>query len=103
MTVKEYISSVLNSDRIILLDGKGTEVFRGYAAILKYHNGAAEYMNCEIKQHKISTEVFRKEYLKGWLKKEYEIGEAVPVEDTGILKFADLAMMSYHQIELQTE
>lgn len=98
MILEEFMKGAVPSDRLIVEDSTG-ELYRGYAACLNYNTEIDR--SREIKQHGLSTDIFRKE-LKTVGAATYTMqGEEVPVESISDFPFSDLAMMIYTKVVLE--
>lgn len=77
MTLNDFIKTAVNSDRLLILDSNGKELYRGFIGCLQYRDidGARK-----VKQHGISTEVYTTKTIKKGVAVWKEQGERVPEE-----------------------
>lgn len=98
MTLNDFIKTAVNSDRLLIQDSSGKELYRGFVGCLQYRDIDGER---EVKQHGLSTEVYTKLNKQRGLLKWTETGERVEKESTGLYRFSDLQMMVFIKIVLE--
>lgn len=98
MTLNDFIKTAVNSDRLLILDSNGKELYRGFIGCLQYRDidGARK-----VKQHGISTEVYTTKTIKKGVAVWKEQGERVPEENTSLYKYSDLQMLVFIKIVLE--
>lgn len=98
MTLNDFIKTATNSDRLLIQDSSGKELYRGFVGCLQYRDIDGER---EVKQHGISTEVYTTKTMKKGVAVWKEQGERVPEENTGLYKYSDLQMLVFIKIVLE--
>ena len=97
MILEEFMKGAVPSDRLIIVDSTG-ELYRGFVACMEY-TGIDK--NREVKEHGLSTNIFRKELKTVGVAKYMTEGEEVPVENISEFGFSDLMMKIYTKIVLE--
>lgn len=98
MTLNDFIKTAINSDRLLILDSNGNELYRGFIGCLQYRDIDGER---EVKQHGISAEIYTTKTMKKGIAVWKEQGERVPEENTGLYKYSDLQMLVFIKIVLE--
>ncbi|MCX4336875.1 MAG: hypothetical protein OSJ42_07545 [Bacteroidales bacterium] len=98
MTLNDFIKTAVNSDRLLILDSNGNELYRGFIGCLQYRDIDGER---EVKQHGISAEIYTTKTTKKGVAVWKEQGERVPEENTGLYKYSDLQMLVFIKIVLE--
>lgn len=98
MTLNDFIKTAINSDRLLILDSNGNELYRGFIGCLQYRDIDGER---EVKQHGISAEIYTTKTMKKGVAVWKEQGERVPEENTGLYKYSDLQMLVFIKIVLE--
>lgn len=98
MTLNDFVKAAINSDRLLVMDGNGKELYRGFIGCLQYQDIDGER---EVKQCGISTEIYTTRTMKRGAAVWKEQGERVPEENTGLYKYSDLQMLVFIKIILE--
>lgn len=98
MTLNDFIKTAINSDRLLIQDSNGNELYRGFIGCLQYRDIDGER---KVKQHGISTEVYTTKTMKKGVAVWKEQGERVTEENTGLYKYSDLQMLVFTKIVLE--
>ncbi len=99
MILGELLKKIRNSDRVIIREEDGTELFRGYAANQKYKEVPGTR---RVKGLRLETEIFRRTQPPGhW--QHVSLGERVAAEGISSFSFADLQMLIYNCIILEAD
>lgn len=98
MKLNDFIKTAINSDRLLVMDESGKELYRGFIGCLQYKDIDGER---EVKQHGISTEVYTTRTMKKGVAVWKEQGERVPEENTNLYKYSDLQMLVFTKIILE--
>lgn len=98
MTLNDFIKTAVNSDRLLVQDSSGKELYRGFIGCLQYRGIDGER---EVKQHGISTEVYATRAMKKGVAVWKELGGGVPEENTSLYKYSDLQMLVFIKIVLE--
>lgn len=98
MILEEFMKGAVPSDRLIIVDSTG-ELYRGFVACLNYDTKIDR--SRKVKEHGLSTEIFRKELKRVGAATYTTQGEKVPVESISEFSFSDLAMMIYTKVVLE--
>lgn len=98
MTLGEMLKRAVHSDRLIIQEADGREVYRGYAACIQYH-GEIDPTR-EVKQFGLATDIFRRENRGKYLGGQKEPKTAV-AESISDFQFSDLEMLIYTRIILE--
>ena len=98
MTLNDFIKTAINSDRLLIQDSNGNELYRGFIGCLQYRDIDGER---KVKQHGISTEVYTTKTIKKGVAVWKEQGERVTEENTGLYKYSDLQMLVFTKIVLE--
>ena len=98
MTLNDFVGTAINSDRILVEDSSGNELYRGFAGCLQYQgiDGGRK-----VGQHGISTEIYTTKTMKKGIAVWKEQGERVPEGNTGLYRYSDLLMMVFLKIVLE--
>ena len=99
MTLGEMLKRAVHSDRLIIQEADGREVYRGYVACIQYH-GEIDPAR-EVKRFGLATDIFRKENREKRLGGQKEPKTAVAVESISDFQFSDLEMLIYTRIILE--
>lgn len=98
MTLNDFIKTAINSDRLLVQDESGNELYRGFIGCLQYRDIDGER---EVKRHGISTEIYTTRTMKKGVAVWKEQGERVPEENTSMYKYSDLQMLVFIKIVLE--
>lgn len=98
MTLNEFMETAINSDRLLVQDSSGNELYRGFIGCLQYQGIDGER---NVEQHGISTEVYTKINMKKGLSKWTELGERVPEGNTSLYRYSDLEMLVFTKVILE--
>lgn len=97
MTLEEFTKTAEPSDRLIIKDNAGHELYKGFMGCLQYKDIDRSR---RVKKHSLHTEIFHKEK-----KKRYDymqpLGEEIKAENISDFPFADLEMLIYTLIDLR--
>lgn len=98
MTLNDFIKTAVNSDRLLVQDSNGNELYKGFVGCLQYQaiNGERE-----VKQHGVATETYTAKNMKRGLAAWTEPGQRVTKEDTSLYKYTDLQMLVFLKIVLE--
>ena len=99
MTLGEMLKRAVHSDRLIIREADGREIYRGYAACIQYH-GEIDPTR-EVKQFGLETDIFRRENRGKYLGGQKEPKTAVAAESISDFQFSDLEMLIYTRIILE--
>lgn len=102
MTLGEILEKATHSDRLIVCDTSGHELYRGFVACIGYGDGID--LQRTVKRFGLSTNIFRKENRAAERMKEYRYGtqpEPDNPENISDFKFSDLEMMIYTKVVLE--
>lgn len=98
MILEELLGKIRNSDRVIIREEDGAELFRGYAANQKYKEVSGTR---RVKEVSLETEIFRRSKPPAhW--QHVCLGERVAAEGISSFSFTDLQMLIYTRITLET-
>lgn len=97
MTLNDFMETAINSDRLLILDSNGNELYRGFMGCLQYQDIDGER---KVKQHGLSTEVYTTKNMQKGVTVWKEQGERVTEENTSLYKYSDLQMMVFTKIVL---
>ena len=100
MTLNDFIKTAINSDRLLIQDSNGNELYRGFIGCLQYRDIDGER---KVKQHGISTEVYTTKTIKKGVAVWKEQGERVTEENTGLYKYSDLQMLVFTKLYWRNE
>ena len=95
--LEEFMKGAVPSDRLIIVDRTG-ELYRGFVACMEY---TEIDRNREVKEHGLSTDIFRKELKTVGAARYMTEGEEVPVESISEFPFSDLMMKIYTKVVLE--
>lgn len=98
MTLNDFVKTAINSDRLLVQDSSGKELYRGFIGCLQYRNIDGER---EVKQHGILTEIYTTRSMKKGVAVWKKLDERVPEENTKLYKYFDLQMMVFIKIILE--
>lgn len=98
MTLEEFMKTKTPSDRLIVCDVAGNELYKGFVACMVHYDIDNSR---EIKRHGLATEIFRKEKRDGFIAKQATLKEGVPVESISDFAFSDLEMLIYTRVVLE--
>lgn len=98
MTLNDFTKTATKSDRLLIQDSNGNELYRGFIGCLQYQDIDGEK---KVKQHGISVEVYTTKTAKKGVAVWKEQGERVPEENTSLYKYSDLQMMVFIKIVLE--
>ena len=98
MTLNDFIKTAINSDRLLIQDSNGKELYRGFIGCLQYRDIDGER---EVKQHGISTEIYTTRTVKKGVAVWKEQGGRIPEENTSLYKYSDLQMLVFIKIVLE--
>lgn len=98
MTLKEFTETAIDSNRLLVQDSRGNELYRGFIGCLQYQDIDEKR---EVQQHGISTEVYTTKNMKKGLAEWKEQGERVQEENTSLYKYSDLQMMVFIKVILE--
>lgn len=98
MKLNDFMKTAINSDRLLILDSNGKELYRGFIGCLQYRDIDRKR---EVKQCGISVEIYTTKTMKKGVAVWKEQGERVPEENTGLYKYSDLQMMIFIKIVLE--
>jgi hypothetical protein len=98
MTLNDFMKTAVNSDRLLVQDSSGKELYRGFIGCLQYRDVDVER---EVKQCSISTEVYTTRIMKRGVAVWKEQGERVPEENTSLYNYSDVQMLVFIKIVLE--
>ncbi len=98
MTLNDFMETAVNSDRLLIQDSNGNELYRGFMGCLQYQDIDGER---KVKQHGLSTEVYTTKNVQKGVAVWKEQGGRVPEENTSLYKYSDLQMMVFTKIILE--
>lgn len=101
MTLGEMLKRAVHSDRLIIQEADGREIYRGYVACIQYHGEIDT--GREVKRFGLATDIFRKEDRGKYLGSQKRPKTEVAVESIGDFRFSDLEMLIYTRIILEGE
>ena len=87
------------SERLIVRNRFGDELFRGFKKLLEYHP-ETPWLNKEIHNTQLYTEIYRREY-EGRYNHKRTL-EPVSREDTGVIQYKDIEEHIFIMIEVMT-
>lgn len=99
MTLGEMLKRAINSDRLIIQEADGQEIYRGYVACVQYHSEID--VAREVKRFSLATDVFRKENREKYLGSQQKPKTEVAVDSISDFRFSDLEMLIYTRIILE--
>lgn len=99
MTLGDMLKRAVHSDRLIIREADGREIYRGYVACMQYH-GEIDPAR-EVKQFGLETDIFRRENRGKYLGGQKEPKTAVAAESISDFQFSDLEMLIYTRIILE--
>lgn len=97
MTLEDFMETATNSDRILIEDNRGNELYRGFVGCLKYQD--IEWGR-KVKEHYIASEIYTAKTMKRGISVWKEPDESVPKENTSLHKYSDLIEMVFTKIIL---
>lgn len=100
MNLEEMLKRMIPSDRLIILEEDGTELYRGYVACMQHYNISTDR---EVKRFGLATDIFRKEKRSQRTNFEPFPEEVVDQAQIGDFQFSDLEMLIYTRIILQKQ
>lgn len=95
ITLAQLVEHMIPSDRLIIKDGAGNVLYRGYVASLEHHNID---LTQAVKCFGLATEIFRKEKRTQFTSNQKELPQEVPVESISDYGFSDLEMLIYTRV-----
>lgn len=95
ITLGQLVEHMIPSDRLIINDGAGNVLYRGYVATLEHHNIDLTQV---VKRFGLATEIFRKEKKVQFTSNQKELPREVPVESISDYGFSDLEMLIYTRV-----
>lgn len=98
MTLDEFMETAIDSDRLLVQDSNGNELYRGFIGCLQYQDIDG---GRKVKQHGISTEVYTARTIKKGISAWKELGGRVMEENTGLYKYSDLQMLVFIKVILE--
>ena len=98
MKLDDFMKTAINSDRLLIQDSNGKELYRGFIGCLQYRDIDRER---EVKQCGISAEIYTTKTMKKGVAVWKEQGERVLEENTGLYKYSDLQMLVFIKIILE--
>lgn len=100
MTLEEMLERAIPSDRLIVCEEDGTELYRGYVACVGY--GRID-TGREVKRYGLETNIFRRENRGSQLRRETYSGQRKEISPEGIsdFGFSDLEMLIYTRVTLE--
>lgn len=99
MTLGEMLKRAVHSDRLIIQEADGKEIYRGFVACIQYH-GEIDATR-EVKRFGLATDIFRKENREKYLGSQQKPKIEVEAESTSDFQFQDLEMLIYTRIVLE--
>lgn len=100
ITLGQLIERMIPSDRLIVEDEAGKEIYKGYV-------GCVQHIELEtkryVKKFGLATNIFRKEIKRMGARIETAPGEEVSVENISEFGFADLVMQIFTRVILEQE
>ena len=99
MKAAELIKTMHGTERLIVRDRFGEELFRGFKRLLDFQP-ETPWLNREIYNTKLYTEIYRREY-EGRYNHKWTL-EPVSREDTGIIQYKDIEEHIFIMIEVMT-
>lgn len=98
MKLEEMLKRMIPSDRLIIREEDGTELYRGYVACLQHYEVDTDR---EVKCFGLGTDIFRKENRPKRVNFEPYPEEKVDPADIGDFCFSDLEMLIFTRIILE--
>lgn len=98
MTLNEFIETAVASDRLLVKDSQGNELYRGFTDCLQYQGVDGKR---KVKKHGLATEIYTSINMKKGISVWKELGERVPEENTSLYKYSDLQMMIFIEVVLE--
>lgn len=98
MTLNDFLETATNSDRLLINDSEGNELYRGFVGCMEYQDIDGER---RVMQHGISTEVYTAKTMKKGVAVFKEQGKSVPEENTSLYRYSDLQMLVFIKIVLE--
>ena len=95
--LREFLEAHTPSDRLLIIDSAGNEIYRGFVGCIQYGNING---NMEIRQFGLGTDIFKKGK-KGRFDFITPLGEEVKVENVSSFSFSDLSMWIYTRVVLE--
>lgn len=97
MTLNEFLQVHTPSDRLVVMDNAGNEIYRGFVACMRHENIDGSR---KIKRFGVGTEIFRRGKESRF---DYAtpLGEAVKIENVSAFSFSDLALRVYTKVVLE--
>lgn len=98
MKLEEMLKRMVPSDRLIIREEDGTELYQGYVACLQHYEVDTDR---EVKRFGLDTDIFRKENRQKRVNFEPYPEEKVDPASIGDFCFLDLEMLIYTRIILE--
>lgn len=95
MTLREYLNKLIPSDRLLVVDEQGNELFRGFGTLGKY---VKANLNAEVVGYGISTETFKRRTSRDEERKPRQ-----RVEPETDYKFSDLEFHVFNKVIVKGE
>lgn len=98
VTLGQLIERMIPSDRLIIEDETGKEIYKGYVGCMQHTDiETSRY----VKRFGLATNIFRKEVKRRGANIETLLKEEVSVESISEFGFADLVMQIYTKVILE--
>lgn len=97
MKAADVIKTMNGSERLIIRNRFGEELFRGFKALLEFHPETA-WMNMKVYNTKLYTEIFRREY-EGKCQHKKRL-DRISLEEAGVIMYRDMEEHIYIMIEV---
>ena len=97
MKAAELIKTMDGSERLIVRDRLGNELYRGFKRLVDFHP-EMPWMKREIRRTQLHTEIFRRDY-EGRYKHKKNMSP-VTGEEAGVIKYRDIEEHIYILIEV---
>lgn len=98
VTLEQLIRIMIPSDRLIVENNEGKELYRGYVGCMEH----IEFpIGCRVKRFGLSTNIFRKEKVRKGAMVYTELKEEVNADHISDFLFSDLAMEIFTRVVLE--
>ena len=97
MKAADVIKTMNGSERLIIRNRFGEEVFRGFKALLEFHPETT-WLNKEIYNTQLYTEIYRREY-EGKYEHKKKLNR-ISLEEAGVIRYRDIEEHIYIMIEV---
>lgn len=95
VTLEQLIKRMIPSDRLIIEDENGKELYKGYVGCMEHIDFQTSR---RVKRFGLSTNIFRKETSKKGILIHTLLGEEISAEHTSEFSFSDLVMQIFTKV-----